>query len=178
MSGRFQTDDSPFESEVDVLNYALTLEHIEATFYREGLAQFDVAAFEALGYQASVRDRIAEIGEHEATHVETLTSVIESLGGEPVEEAEYNFGYTDLASFLQVAALLEKTGVSAYQGAAQYLIDNDDLLTAALTIHGNEARHSAYLNVVNGTESPFPAAVDPVLTPAEVLEIAGPLIVS
>jgi len=177
MNLRFQDEDSPFESEVDVLNYALTLEHIESTFYREGLEQFDVAAFEALGYQAGVRDRIAAIGEHEAQHVDALTAVIESLKGEPVEEAKYDFGYTDLASFLQVAALLEETGVSAYQGAAQYLIDNDDLLTAALTIHGSEARHSAYLNVVTGNESPFPAAVNPSLTPAEVLEIAGPLIV-
>lgn len=178
MSRRFQEDDSPFKNEVDVLNYALTLEHIESTFYREGLAQFDVAAFEALGYQAGVRDRIAVIGENEAQHVDALTAAIKSLKGEPVEEATYDFGYTDLASFLQVAALLEKTGVSAYEGAAQYLIDNDDLLTAALTIHGSEARHSAYLNVVTGNESPFPMAFDPVLTPAEVLEIAGPLIVS
>jgi hypothetical protein len=178
MSARFQEEDAPFKDEVEVLNYALTLEHIESTFYREGLEMFDVAAFEALGYQASVRERIAMIGEHEAQHVDALTAAIEQLEGTPVEEATYNFGYTDLASFLQVAALLEKTGVSAYQGAAQYLIDNDDLLTAALTIHGSEARHSAYLNVVTGAESPFPAAVDPVLTPAEVLEIAGPLIVS
>src|SRR5215203_733483 len=148
MSARFQDVDAPFKDEVEVLNYALTLEHIEATFYREGLAMFDVAAFEAIGYQAGVRERVAMIGEHEAQHVDALTAAIKQLEGTPVEEAKYAFPYTDLASFLQVAALLEKTGVSAYEGAAQYLIDNDDLLTAALTIHGSEARHSAYLNVV------------------------------
>ena len=66
--------------------------------------------------------------------------------------------------------------MAAYTGAAQYLIDNDDLLTAALTIHGVEARHAAYLNVVTGSDSPFPNAVDAPMTPDEVLAIAGPFI--
>ena len=65
--------------------------------------------------------------------------------------------------------------MAAYQGAAQYLIDEDELLTAALTIHGVEARHAAYLALVNAT-SPFPEAVNPTLTPAEVLDIATPFI--
>jgi rubrerythrin len=167
--------ESPFESPVDVLNYALTLEHLEATFYREGLEQFTEEDFVNAGYVAGVRDFIAEIGEHEAEHVEVLTSVINDLGGEPVEEAEYDFGYEDVAGFLEVAAALENTGVDAYTGAAQYLIEEDELLTAALTIHGVEARHAAYLNVLNGV-TPFPDAFDAPLTPAEVLEIATPFI--
>ncbi|MGH2533404.1 MAG: ferritin-like domain-containing protein [Thermomicrobiales bacterium] len=166
---------SPFADEVEVLNYALTLEHLESAFYRDGLAQFDGQAFVDIGFQASVLDYLVAIGEHEAAHVETLTAVITDLGGTPVAEGVYDFGYTDLAGFLQVAAALENTGVYAYTGAAQYLIDNDDLLTAALTIHGVEARHAAYLNVLNAT-SPFPDAVDAPLTPDEVLEIATPFI--
>ena len=170
-------EEAPFASAVEVLQYALTLEHLEATFYRLGLEQFDEAAFTAAGFQAGVREYIVAIGDHEAEHVDTLTSVIESLDETPVEEAEYDFGYADLAGFLATAAALENTGVSAYEGAAQYLIDEDALLTAALTIHGVEARHAAYLNVLNGTV-PFPEAFDPPLTPAEVLAIAGPFIVS
>jgi len=107
--------------------------------------------------------------------VTTLIGVVESLGGEPVEEATYDFGYTDAAGFLQVAQALEDTGVSAYQGAAQYLIGAPDILTAALTIHGVEARHAAYIALLNGAV-PFPEAFNPTLTPAEVLEIATPLI--
>lgn len=175
MAIRMQTD-SPFANEVEVLNYALTLEHLEATFYREANALFADQEYLDLGFQTSVRDRIVIIGEHEATHVATLTEVITSLGGEPVQEAVYEFGYTDLASFLATAAAVENLGVAAYTGAAQYLIDNDALLTAALTIHGNEARHAAYLNVVNAT-SPFPDAVDAPMTPDEVLAVAGPFIV-
>lgn len=170
-----EMEDAPFGSAIDVLNYALTLEHLEAAFYRDGLAMIGVDGITALGFQASVFDSLTEIGEHEAAHVATLTDVITQLGGEPVAEAMYDFGYTDAAGFLQVAQALEDTGVSAYQGAAQYLIDEDELLTAALTIHGVEARHAAYLALVNAT-SPFPEAVNPTLTPAEVLDIATPFI--
>jgi hypothetical protein len=172
-----QVSDTPFADSVEVLNYVLTLEHMESTFYREGLEQFADQVFLDNGFQTSVRERLVAIGEHEAAHVEALTAAIEDLGGTPVTEATYDFGYTDLPSFLQVAAALENTGVAAYTGAAQYLIDDDDLLSAALTIHGVEARHAAYLNVLTAT-SPFPAAVDAPLTPAEVLEIASSFIVS
>jgi hypothetical protein len=94
-----------------------------------------------------------------------------------VEEAEYAFGYTDLTSFLATAAAIEAVGVAAYQGAAQYLQENGDLLTAALTIHGVEARHAAYLNLLTSA-SPFPDAVNPSMTPEEVLETAGPFFAS
>jgi len=170
-----QDDDAPFEDVVEVLNYALTLEHLEATFYRMGMEQFADADYVALGYQPGVREYVGLIGEHEATHVETLTGVISDLDGEPVEEAEYDFGFTDLTTFLATAAAVENLGVAAYTGAAQFLIEEDGLLTAALTIHGNEARHAAYLNIVTGS-SPFPEAFDAPSTPDEVLEIAGPFI--
>ncbi len=168
--------DSPFETDADVLNFALTLEHLESAFYRDGLAEFDEAAITDLGFQTSVYENLTEIAAHEAAHVETLTSVVTDLGGEPVEEGTYDFGYTDAASFLAVAQALEDTGVGAYNGAAQYLIDNDELLTAALTIHAVEARHAAYLALLNEA-SPFPDAVNPFLTVEETLEIAGPFIV-
>ncbi len=167
----------PFKNDVEVLNYALTLEHLEATFYREGVAKFDNAAYTAAGLQTSVRDYVVAIGDHEKQHVDALTAVITKLKGTPVAEAKYDFGYSDLAGFLKVAAALENTGVAAYTGAAQYLMDNGDLLTAALTIHGVEARHAAYLNVLNST-SPFPDAVDAAKTPDEILKIAGPFIKS
>ena len=69
-------------------------------------------------------------------------------------EATYYFGYTDANSFLMTAAALENTGVSAYDGAAQYLTDKG-LLTAAGSIVAIEARHASYLNMVTGAD-PFP----------------------
>ena len=166
-----------FTGPVDVINYALTLEHLEATFYREGLEQFDEQAFLDLGYLEGVRDSIVNFGDHEAQHVEALTAVVEQLGGEPAEEGEYDFGYTDLASFLTTAAVIEGVGVAAYTGAAQYLIDEDELLTAALTIHGVEGRHAAYLNLATA-QNPLPVAFEAPMTPDEVLAAAGPFIVS
>ena len=165
------------ETPVDVLNYALTLEHLEHAFYRDGLEAFSADDFRAAGYADNVYEWFGIIRDHEREHVDTLTTVITDLGGEPVAEAAYDFGYGDLAGFVGVAQVLENTGVSAYQGAAQFLIDEDELLTAALTIHGVEARHAAYLNGLQG-ESPFPDAVNPTLTPDEVLAAAGPFIVS
>lgn len=170
------TGDAPFADGVEVANYALTLEHLETAFYRDGLAELGVDAFTALGFQPGVFDRLSEIGAHEAEHVVALTGVVESLGGEPVAEATYDFGYEDAAGFLAVAQALEDTGVSAYQGAAQYLIGAPEILTAALTIHGVEARHAAYIALLNEAV-PYPEAFNPTLTPAEVLEIATPLIV-
>ena len=167
--------EAPFAGPIDVLNYALTLEHLESAFYRDGLATIGEGGVTGLGFDASVFTWLGEIGAHEAAHVTTLTDVITQLGGTPVQEGVYDFGYTDAAGFLQVAQALEDTGVSAYQGAAQYLIESDELLTAALTIHGVEARHASYVALLNGAV-PFPEAVNPTLTPSEVLDIAGPFI--
>jgi rubrerythrin len=165
-----------FASDVDVLNYALTLEHLETAFYRDGLATIGAAGITALGFQEGVFDRLGEIAAHEAAHVETLTSVITQLGGEPVAEARYDFGYTDAAGFVATSKVLEDIGVSAYNGAAPFLQQTPDLLTAALTIHAVEARHASYVALLNGAV-PFPDAVNPYLTPGQVLELAGPLIV-
>lgn len=159
-----------FESDIDVLNYALTLEHLEAALYAEA-ANYE---FGADAYGNSIDDWLSAIGDHENAHVETLTQVISDLGGEPVEAGTYSFGITDAASFLATAAAIENVGVAAYDGAGAAL-ESADLLTAAGGIVAVEARHAAYLNLLIG-ESPFPSAVEAPLTPDEVLEIATPFL--
>ncbi len=159
-----------FDGDIDILNYALTLEHLEYAFYRDGLDQFSAGDFDE-----GVYDNLILVRDHEGAHVDTLVSTITDLGGEPVEEAEYDFGYEDAAGFLMVAAALENTGVSAYDGAGAD-IENVDLLNAAGSIVAVEARHASYLNLVNG-EDPFPDAFETPLSRDEVLEIAGPFIV-
>ena len=124
----------------------------------------------------SINTNLAAIRDHEGAHVDVLTQVITDLGGEPVEEATYDFGVTDAATFLATAAALENTGVSAYDGAGAS-IQNTDLLAVAGQIVAVEARHASYLNLVNG-EVPFPDSFETPLSPDEVLEIAGPFIQS
>ena len=162
-------------SDLDVLNYALTLEHLEFAFYRDGIGLF---SFGTDSRGQSIDTNFAAIRDHEGAHVETLTAVITDLGGTPVEEATYDFGnaYSDPMAFMATAAALENTGVSAYDGAGQFITD-PELLTAAGSIVAVEARHASYLNLITG-ELPFPAAFEMPLTMDEVLETAGPFIVS
>lgn len=159
-----------FTDDIDVLNYALTLEHLEYAFYRDGLDGYSADVFED-----GVYDNLIDIRDHEGAHVDALVSTITDLGGTPVEEAEYDFGYQNVAGFLAVAAALENTGVSAYDGAAAS-IENVDLLNAAGSIVAVEARHASYLNLING-DDPFPAAFETPLSRDEILAIAGPFIV-
>jgi len=173
--GRFtaMAQEEDFADDIEVLNYALTLEHLEFAFYRDGIGQF---TFGNDPFGNSIDTFLAAIRDHEGAHVDTLTQVITSLDGEPVEEATYDFGYTDAASFLATAMALENTGVSAYDGAAKF-IKNADLLTAAGTIVAVEARHASYLNLING-ETPFPEGFEKPASKDEILKIAGPFIVS
>ena len=169
-------DEAFFEDEVAVLNFALTLEHLDSTLYSQGLETFGDQDFVDAGYDASVRDYLAQIVENELTQVEFLSQTIEDLGGEPVVRGEYNFPYATLPEFLVLSQQVEEVGLDAYTGAAQFLIDNDELLTAALTIHGVEARHLSYFRLLNGVV-PFPDAVEAPLTPPEVLAAVQPFFV-
>jgi hypothetical protein len=167
-TARLAAAQTQLTTDVEVLNYALTLEHLEAAFYQL-TGEYDLGVDP---FGNAINDWAALAGEHEVAHVETLTQVISELGGEPVAAAQYDFGVTDAASFLSTAMTLENVGVAAYDGAGQFL-QNADLLTAAGSIVAVEARHASYFNLVTGAV-PFPAAYETPMTPDEVLEAAGP----
>jgi rubrerythrin len=170
-------------SDVDVLNFALTLEHLEHAFYRDGLERFGEHDFKSartlqgLAYRMrkDIRPNFETIRDHEKTHVDTLTTVIEDLGGDPVAEACYDFGLEDVDDFIAVAGVLENTGVSAYDGAIS-MVESADLLTAGATIATVEARHASYLNTLNERD-PFPSAFDDAKSTDEILDAAGGFIV-
>ena len=157
-------------TDIDVLNYALSLEHLENAFYRTALETFDESAFadaEMLQDHSEVYSRIETISQQEASHVELLTQAVELLGGTPTEEASYDFGFDTVPEFLELAQVIENTGVAAYAGAAPF-VESPDLLSAALSIHSVEARHAALLNQYNGA-SPFPDTYDPAQSQEDVL---------
>ncbi len=171
-------------SDIDILNYALALEHLEAAFYVAGVARFTAndynnsnnGAIFGSKINGNILPYIRAIGEHETAHVAALRSTITTLGGTPVAACTYNFGVNTVNDFLMVAMALENTGVMAYDGAVA-LISNPDIKQVAATVATVEARHAAYLNVLNGA-IPFPSAFDTPKSRAEVLAIASQFIVS
>jgi len=165
------------KNDIAVLNYALTLEHLEYAFYRDGLAQFDANDFNGF-IDPDLFARLGDIRAHEQTHVDTLTSIIQDAGGTPVAECTYDFGpeFTTPSGFLGIAQLLENTGVMAYDGALA-TINSADYQTAGATIATVEARHASYLNLIND-DNPFPDAFDMPKSQSEILAAAGGFIVS
>lgn len=166
-------------TDLTLLNYALTLENLEAAFYSQGLAQFQSTDFANSTFiqnfgnviGGDVYAYLALIRDHEAQHVRTLQSMITGLGGTPAKPCTYSFGYKTVDDFVNLAALLENTGVMAYDGALSQ-ITSSSLKTAAATIATVEARHASYLNLLTGT-SPFPASFDTAATSAAILAAAG-----
>jgi rubrerythrin len=126
-----------------VLNYALTLEHLEYRYYQMGLDSGVIDSAERVIFQ--------KIRDHELAHVNFLQDVISNvLQGTPVPEPEFDFTaggnfspFTDYPTFLALAQAFEDTGVRAYKGQAANVQESDVVLTAALSIHSVEARHAS-----------------------------------
>jgi rubrerythrin len=167
---------SPFVSralaqggDVDILNFALTLEYLETRFYEQGANQVS-------GLGSELASLVDELAANEAEHVDALTATIKQLGGKPAAEPEFDFGsaFGSKDAFLKLANTLEDTGVSAYNGAAP-MIESKDILAAAGGIVQVEARHAALIRLARG-EEPAPRAFDKSSTTDEVLTAVKPLI--
>ncbi len=136
---------------IDILNFALTLEHLESTFFVKGLATSGLIP-------ESERPSFTLIAGHESEHVGFLTKTITALGGTPAPAPTFDytakgtfpdvFATKDYPTFLALSQTFEDTGVRAYKGQAGGLISNNDVLTAALRIHSVEARHAAHIRRV------------------------------
>ncbi|KAF2664117.1 hypothetical protein BT63DRAFT_101222 [Microthyrium microscopicum] len=162
--------------DADILNYALTLEHLEDTFYRQGLANFTESDFNDAGYDSHFYKNLMEVAYDEKTHVSFLTSALQAAGAAAVAECTYAFGVDSVETFIATASVLEGVGITAYLGAAAH-IANPAYLTAAASILTVESRHNAYLrDALN--KSPFPQAFDVPLDYDEVYSLAAPFIVS
>ncbi|MGI8462270.1 MAG: ferritin-like domain-containing protein [Solirubrobacterales bacterium] len=158
------------EGDLAILNFALTLEYLEAAFYEQALS--DLKPSGELG------DLVELISSDENEHVDALTASITDLGGKPVKAPGVDFGeaFASEDSFLELAQTFEDTGVSAYNGAAPD-IESKDILATAGGIVQIEARHAAAIRLQRG-ELPSPAAFDETLTQDEVLKAVMPFITS
>ena len=140
---------------VEILNYALTLEYLEAEFYNTGLATSNLIT------NPDLMTGIQLIAKHENAHVKFLQATIMQLNGTPIMKPTFDFSggsgsgngpfkgvFGSLELFLAVAQTFEDTGVRAYKGRAAEIVGGGAVLTAALQIHSVEARHAAYLREV------------------------------
>lgn len=139
---------------VDVLNFALTLEELEAEFYNIGLTGSPTPPPPSGPLQfnrlipADLRPVFLQIDKHENAHVRLLRAV---LGAQAKPKPQFDFTgggrfpdvFSNFQTFATLAQGFEDTGVRAYKGQAPKLMPNDFLLTVALQIHSVEARHAA-----------------------------------
>lgn len=156
-------------NDIDILNYALTLEYLEATFYERALQEVDLSS--------EARQLIELVGKHESDHVDALISAVEDQGGTPVPAPGLDFGdsFSTEENFLDLSIIFEDTGVSAYNGAAP-LIESPEVLASAGTIVQIEARHAAAIRMLVG-EDPAPASFEEDLPMGQVMKAVTPFIV-
>jgi hypothetical protein len=165
--GPYVSDAVAMSSDIDILNFALTLEYLETDFYK--------VKAKAVGLSGDAKKLAAQFADEEAQHVAALTKAIQGSGGTPVKKPTFSFPVTDQKSFLALAYVLENTGVGAYNGAGPSLT-NTALLGAAGSIVQIEARHAAAIGLLIDRPVTPTGGFDKPLSKPEVLAKAGPLI--
>jgi len=162
------------KNDVRILNYALTLEYLEAAFYQAAVEQ-NLFASEELKQFAIV------VAKHEADHVAFLQK---GLGKAAVKSPKLDMAAAGKAisveGFGPTAMALEDTGVAAYAGQGPNLKSRANI-KAALSIHSVEARHAAWIRVLLGggapnasrSAYPAPATFDKPKSQKAVLKIVG-----
>lgn len=136
---------------IKILNYALTLEYLEDTFYKTGLSTSGLIPAEDTKI-------FMQISKHETAHVALLKTTITALGGTPVAEPTFDFTaggqfptvFSSYQQFMGLSNAFEDLGVRAYKGQAVNLLGAKDVLAAALSIHSVEARHASEVRRLRG----------------------------
>ena len=167
----------------DVLLFAYLLENLEAEFYKRVVSSFALIGVPAGAAQTA----LTTIRDHEIAHVNFLKTVLNSLGvnAPTYTAASFDFtggngsgtgpfapAFTNYGVMLAVAQAFEDTGVRAYKGQAPRLINNNDVLQAALQIHSVEARHASHIrqmrrNLNSGSLIPSGVTLQPWITGAQ-----------
>lgn len=124
------------KGDTGILNFAYALEQLEAAFYIQVNAKFYNNA------TAEEQAILADIMNHEVAHRDFFKNALGSSAIPALTPDFSSIDFTSRASVLGTAKALEDTGVSAYNGAGQY-ISNADYLTVAGKIVSVEARHAA-----------------------------------
>jgi rubrerythrin len=150
-SSSTQSQASPAKSPTDmfgpgdlgIVGYALTLEYLEAGFYKQAAASGKLK-----GKPLSVAK---QFGDEEMEHVKALEAALKKAGGTVPPKPQGKFPLKSQKSILKLAATVENLGAAAYLGQAGR-IEDKEILAAALSIHAVEARHASILNLVTGSD--------------------------
>jgi hypothetical protein len=145
-------------SDVAILNFALTLEYLEAAFYAEAVSKGR--------FSGKVGEFARVVAKHEAAHVAFLKS---ALGSAAVKSPKFDFKgtTTNRAKFMATAQVLEDTGVAAYLGQAGN-IKSKKILGAAGSVLAVEARHAGWIRDLNNAPG-APAAFQGAKSKAQIL---------
>ena len=172
-SGSSSSGGGASKQDIEIVNYALTLEYLEADFYQQVLDSGEVK-------DKKVGEVAMEFAENEQEHVAALMATVEKLGGKPAAKPTTNFDSVLEGGekvILETAATVENLGAAAYLGQAGR-IKSKEILAAALSIHTIEARHAAVLNSVVGKSIVPDGAFAKPAAMAEVLMAVKPFIKS
>jgi len=156
----------------DTLNFALTLEYLEAAFYDMGNKSGVVPS--------QYRSVFRTIGAHENAHVKLLKSVLGSAavaapGVDFTAGGKFADVWENFDTFLTLSQTFEDLGVAAYKGQAGNLIGSAEVLTVALQIHSVEARHASEVRRI-GLKFGWDGAFDKPLSKSAVLAAATPFL--
>lgn len=157
------------EGDIGIVNYALTLEYLEAAFYA------DVAKSGL--FKGKDLALIEEIKRNEDEHVAALTAAVKQAGAKPAPKPKTMFPLDSAQSVLELAATVENLGAAAYLGQAAAIKDKN-ILASALAIHSVEGRHAAVLNTLTGQSITPDGAFAKPADAATVLDSVQPFIVS
>lgn len=153
----------PGTGDIQVLNYALALEDLEADLYAQALlrlttggtdpqASSSVGAIAGLGIATTELDvtYIQKFSSVEAAHRDFLKGALGTSAITTVAPAKYDFGLQNMTrqQVLDLVLEAEATGVQAYLGAIPSLTVKSPYLATAAAIQGTEARHTSVLTVV------------------------------
>jgi rubrerythrin len=157
--------------DIDIVNFALTLEYLEAAFYTQAVKN-------TKGLSGDVAKLAKELRDNETAHVDALTTAVKALGGAPAKKPGVDFGdaFASVDAFLKTANVFEDTGVSAYNRAAP-MIESTEILAAAGSIVQVEARHAALIRLKRDKQ-PAPLAFDRASDKNAVLKAVQPFITS
>ena len=158
--------------DVEIANFALTLEFLEGAFYAQAVKQVK-------GMSGDVKELAEQLQRDETEHVDALTALIGKSGGKPVAQPKVDFGdaFSSESSFLKLAGTFEPTGVGAYNGAAPK-IRSKEVLNAAGSIVQVEGRHVALINLKRGESITPDGAFSKPLRKGKVLTAVKPFIAS